>query len=134
MRRVVLILFALLLSYSMAEGFSITLAWDANTEPDLAGYSIYYGRASGDYSNSIDVRASSLGWSSGCGPVYDPFKAECCEFTIYGLEEGEYFFAATAEDNDKNESAYSEELTHIFSADKIDSEISSPNDLHKKEK
>ena len=39
----------------VTHGAEVTLAWDANTEPDLAGYNIYYGTASGDYSDSIDV-------------------------------------------------------------------------------
>ncbi len=28
---------------------SVTLEWDQNSEPDIAGYNVYYGRASGDY-------------------------------------------------------------------------------------
>ena len=27
----------------------LTLVWDRNPEPDIAGYKVYYGRASGDY-------------------------------------------------------------------------------------
>ena len=46
----VLILFPMI-AYSA----TVTLAWDANTEPDLAGYKIHYGTASHDYSRSIDV-------------------------------------------------------------------------------
>ena len=33
----------------------VTLAWDANTEPDVAGYKIYSGTSSGNYDNVIDV-------------------------------------------------------------------------------
>jgi len=33
----------------------VTLAWDQNTEPDLAGYKLYYGNASGNYAQVIDV-------------------------------------------------------------------------------
>ena len=72
----------------------VTLAWDSNTEPDLAGYRIYVGLASGDYDPPIDV-----------GNVN--------ETTLTGLIEGtDYYFAATAYDLDDNESAYSDELPH----------------------
>jgi hypothetical protein len=33
----------------------VTLAWDANTELDLAGYKVHYGTASGSYTTSVDV-------------------------------------------------------------------------------
>ncbi len=33
----------------------ITLAWDANTEPDIAGYQVSYGTQSGAYSTIVDV-------------------------------------------------------------------------------
>ncbi len=38
----VLILFPVL-----AHGAQVTLAWDANSEPDVAGYNLYYGTAGG---------------------------------------------------------------------------------------
>ncbi len=50
-----LLAFALLVSPMVAYGATVTLAWDANTEPDLAGYKIHYGTASADYTHSIDV-------------------------------------------------------------------------------
>ena len=33
----------------------VTLAWDANTESDLAGYKLYYGTASRTYGAPLDV-------------------------------------------------------------------------------
>jgi Fibronectin type III domain len=34
---------------------SVTLAWDANAEPDVAGYKLHYGTSSGAYTQIIDV-------------------------------------------------------------------------------
>ena len=73
---------------------TVDLAWDANTEPDLAGYKIYYGTASGNYTKSVDVGNTT-------------------QYTLAGLNEGvTYYLAATAYDVDDNESAYSVELVH----------------------
>ena len=73
---------------------SVDLAWDANTEPDLAGYKIHYGTASGHYSHTIDVHNTT-------------------QYTLTDLDDGvTYYLAATAYDVDDNESAYSEELVH----------------------
>lgn len=75
---------------------SVNLAWDANTEPDLAGYKIYYGTASGVYGTPIDV-------------------GNVTAYTLTGLTEGvTYYLAATAYDDEEppNESDFSQELTH----------------------
>ncbi len=34
---------------------SVTLVWDSNSEQDLAGYHVYYGRMSGDYTRVVTV-------------------------------------------------------------------------------
>jgi hypothetical protein len=95
---------------------TITLAWDANTEPDLAGYKIYYGLSSRDYTDTVDMK--DVDRTSSCPEPYDPFKTGCCEVTLIGFELGKtYYFAATAYDEDNNESAYSEELVHTFNGD-----------------
>lgn len=89
---------------------TVTLAWDANTEPDLAGYNIYYGETSRDYAHSINVK-------------------NVTQYTVQGLEAGKtYFFAATAYDNDNNESAYSTELVHT---QKSESKINPPKGYRK---
>ena len=85
----VLVLFPMI-----AYGAAVDLAWDANTEPDLAGYKIHYGTARGDYSHTIDV-------------------GNITTYTLTDLEEGvTYYLAATAYDEDENESDYSDELVH----------------------
>jgi hypothetical protein len=96
----VILIFVLSSLPSVVHGAEVTLAWYANTESDLAGYNIYYGTASGDYSDSIDV-------------------GDVTEYTVTGLDDGgTYYFAATAYDEDDNESAYSEELVHTCSYNK----------------
>src|SRR5437870_12680377 len=37
------------LAPAFSSAAQVTLAWDPNTDPDLAGYKIYYGFASGSY-------------------------------------------------------------------------------------
>ena len=80
-----------------ASAADITLAWDANTETDLAGYKIYYGTASRNYTTSEDV-------------------SDTTSYTITNLDEGvTYYFAAKAYDTSQNESDYSAELVHTIS-------------------
>lgn len=78
---------------SNAFAATVDLAWDPNTEPELAGYKIYWGSSSGNYTSSKDV-----GQTTTC--------------TISGVEEGKtYYFAATAYDDQNNESGYSNQVT-----------------------
>jgi hypothetical protein len=76
---------------------SVSLEWDANTAPDLAGYNIYYGTSSRDYDESIDV-------------------GNYTSITISDLEVGEtYYFAVTLYLNDGSESDFSNEVRHTIS-------------------
>ncbi len=50
-----LILFLTLLFFSIESVAQIELAWDPNTEPDIAGYRVYYGTASRAYGTPINV-------------------------------------------------------------------------------
>ncbi|MEW6219008.1 MAG: PKD domain-containing protein [Thermodesulfobacteriota bacterium] len=71
----------------------ITLTWDANREPRLAGYRIYWGQASRSYSQSADA-----------GPA--------TTFTVTGLAPDQtFYFAATAYDGAGNESPFSDEIS-----------------------
>lgn len=74
---------------------SVTLAWDANTEPDLAGYRVYQGsKSGGPYTKIADV------------PVM-PMP----EYTITGLADGTWFWVVTAYDTGGLESGYSNEVS-----------------------
>lgn len=75
---------------------SLTLTWTANEEPDLAGYKIYVGTASGTY--------SFLG---------SPFVAgKVTSYTVSNLPKGQtYFIAMSAYDSAGNESVLSAEVS-----------------------
>jgi hypothetical protein len=49
------VLCALFLGIARPAAASITLAWDANTEPDIAGYIVQYGPTSAPFTVSVDV-------------------------------------------------------------------------------
>jgi len=54
-RRVGLTVLVVLCFAVPAAARSVVIGWDANTEPDLAGYVVHYGTTSGHYSVTIDV-------------------------------------------------------------------------------
>ena len=73
----------------------MTLAWNPNTEPDLAGYKIYEARSPGSYGAAIAT-----------------LPANATSFVATGLQPGvTYFFVITAYDTSGNESARSPELS-----------------------
>jgi hypothetical protein len=95
----VTIISLLLLSVSFGYTGQATLSWNAPTTnedgtplTDLAGYKVYYGTATGNYTKNIDV-----------GNVNT--------FSITGLQTGTYYFVATAYNTAKLESSYSNEVS-----------------------
>jgi hypothetical protein len=72
-----------------------TVVWDPNVEPQLAGYRLYYGTVSGNYSYTVDV-------------------GNITQFTLTMLAEDVlYYITATAYDELGNESGFSNEITWI---------------------
>src|SRR5438128_6417382 len=58
MRRISCVLTALalvLLASTQAAAAQLGIAWDANTEPDIAGYIVEWGSGSAPYGNTVDV-------------------------------------------------------------------------------
>jgi hypothetical protein len=93
---ILLVMAGLLLPVFAGVAFSatVTVAWDPNPEPTVAGYSMYYGTSSGRYTNSVDVGSST----------------RC---TISALMEGvTYYLAVTAYDGSGNQSGYSDEIVY----------------------
>ena len=82
-----------------AHSATVDLTWDANAEPDLAGYRVYYGTASRNYSETVD-----LGRATTC--------------SISGLAATTtYYFAVTAYDTEGLESGFSNEVSYTVPAD-----------------
>jgi hypothetical protein len=71
----------------------VNLAWNANTETDLAGYKVYVGTTSGVYSTTYNV-------------------GKIISYTVTGLAPGDvYYFAVTAYDTGGFESVVSNEVS-----------------------
>ena len=86
--------FSVLAFASVAAAQSATLAWNANTEPDLAGYRVEFGTVSGNPSTTVDV-----------GNVTQR------QFT--GLQAGvTYYFRVKAYNTSGDESTPSAEVSH----------------------
>lgn len=81
---------------SRAGGSVVRLAWDPNTEPNLAGYWLYQSRIPGRYTKSKRV-------------LKTPAGIETC--TVGPLPPGKYFWVLTAFDSSLNESGYSNEVS-----------------------
>jgi len=74
----------------------VTLAWDANTEPDLAGYIVYWGNSSRGYDRWVDV-------------------GNVTQHTLRGLADLQpYYFAVRAYNADGLQSVYSAEVSKII--------------------
>jgi len=88
-----IVIFTVLLMASVCPAAEVTISWDPNPEPTLAGYRVYYGTFTSYYDNVIDA-----GNRTSC--------------TITGLAPGvTYFIAATAYSNTGDESYFSGEIS-----------------------
>src|SRR4030042_3856046 len=89
------VLFLTLLSARFALAAQIRLAWDPNTESDVAGYRIYYGTSQGSYTGSVDV-------------------GNVTSYRLTGLSGGQtYYVAVTAYNTSGSESGYSGEVSGV---------------------
>ncbi len=93
----VLVLILLMIITSNALANTATLSWNANTESDLAGYRIYSGTSSRNYTASTDVGNKT-------------------NHILSGLGTGTHYFAVTAYDISGNESPFSIEGSKTISS------------------
>jgi hypothetical protein len=79
-------------------GSPVTLAWNASTDPIVAGYNVYYGGARGTYTNKVNVGAATSVTISNLTPAVT------------------YYFAATTYSSAGVESVMSAELAYQMPA------------------
>lgn len=101
------------LAYGQAN--QIKAQWDSNTEPDLAGYRIYWSSEQGAYSNAFDIPLVN----------FVP-KPDWNTIQTGWLTPGRWYFVATAYDTAGNESGFSNE---VF-ADIPDVSPAAPGTIH----
>ncbi|GEM_PF-6930885 len=87
-----LVLFIFLYCSSFAGAVVVGLSWHPNTEPDLAGYKLYYGSESHTYNHVLDIG-----------------KTNSYSLSLPDSSQSLYV-ALTAYDVERNESAYSQEV------------------------
>jgi hypothetical protein len=75
----------------------VCFTWQPNTEPNLAGYKIHHGVASGEYDSVVDAQLPALD---------DQGRVKFC----HTYQNTDMYFAATAYDSDNFESDYSSEV------------------------
>ena len=93
MKRLLIILCLFFATTLVAQDY-IHLTWFENSEPDLAGYKVYYGINPGVYSNTVDVKLQD--WALFDYNNFSKFQ--------------NYYFAVTAYDSTGNESNFSTEV------------------------
>jgi hypothetical protein len=99
----------LLLWPTLSMAGEVTLAWDANSETNLAGYKLYYdGDSDSETYGGTDA-------NQGDSPIViyldDLEDADSPVFSLSGLTAGEYYyFSLTAFDSDGMESDFSDEV------------------------
>jgi hypothetical protein len=96
---------------SIAFAAQVRLAWDSNSETDLAGYKIYYGTASGSYGTSVNI-------------------GRVTNYAITGLAAGQrYYVSLKAYDSSGNESGFSNEVVGVARAGRGDFNDDGKTDL-----
>ena len=84
-----------------------TFGWDANTEPDLAGYRVYQSDVSGDY--VFGTASPNFVAEIPCGPSDD----SCCEYIKAASGGAGHWYVGTAFDAYGNESLPSNEIESL---------------------
>jgi hypothetical protein len=96
MKRVLFIRIGFIALGLSAFAANVTLAWDTSPSTGITNYSVYYGTATGAYTNQVNAGTN-------------------LSVTVSNLVNGvKYYFAATALDTHGMESAYSAEINYTI--------------------
>ena len=111
-------------STSLSYSAEVTLAWDANTESDLAGYMLYY--KTGSSGEPYDGTGIDQG-DSGINILLDNLATtDSPSFSLTGLQGNTfYYFVLTAVDSSGNESGYSTEVMYESTSTVVTNAITS---------
>jgi hypothetical protein len=99
MKKILLILLSSLGLFSSISGADRIVSWNPNQEPDLAGYRLYWGTTSKNYTEKIDLGNRN--------------KIRILDL----IPNTVYYFALTAYDIANNESSFSDEVTTTIGND-----------------
>ena len=109
------------------EAANLTIAWDANSELDLAGYKIHY--KTGSSGTPYDGANADQGSSGIDVPLADLADVNNPRFELTGLlEDVEYYLVVTAYNEQDSESGYSNEVCHRTAANDRDGDNVSDTD------
>jgi predicted phage tail protein len=99
-RTIFSVMLLLLCSAAQLSAADVSLAWDASTSQNIAGYKVYVGTAAGTYSTSTTIGNQTT-------------------YTVTGLSAGKYYFAVKAFNTSGAESAYSNEVSTTIAGSSI---------------
>ena len=100
---VILSVFLIITAETVLAG-SATVSWNANTEPDLASYKIYYGTST---RSGTDPKTCGM-----CGYSASLNVGKVITYTFNNLTNGQtYYFSVSAIDTSSNESAFSAQVS-----------------------
>ena len=109
-----LVIFLVLLSCAMASAADVNLAWDQNSEENLAGYKVYF--LSGNGNSELTEGTSPITVN-----IADLENPASPGIILHGLSEGNrYFFSLTAFNDSGIESAYSNYVSYVSMPDAPD--------------
>jgi len=96
-------LFLFAISFHFVFAGTATVSWNANTEPDLSGYMVYYGTSQ---RTGTDPKTCNL-----CGYSTSVDVQNVTTYALSNLTSGRnYYFSVSAYDTSKNKSLFSSEV------------------------
>lgn len=111
MHKKILVILLIFIFLGVADNYALagtaTVTWNANTEPDLAGYKIYYGTSA---RTGTDPKTCTM-----CGYTTKVDVGKVTSYTFNSLTDGQtYYFSVAAYDTSNNESSFSAQVSKVI--------------------